>query len=202
MTGGLRPAGRRLRPAARAACALAAAAVALAAAGCGNADPSHPIPHNTLESLVVNPWPVYWLGGTFHGLAVTEASEDPSGSLSVQYGNCLEGGQGTCVPPLLVTTSADNSFVPGGGTASRARTVRGVTAQVAQQGRTILIATGPVVVGIYASTADLARAAAQRIVPINQPGSPGDTLPAASPDSGYGSTPLPGQEPQPLRPVR
>lgn len=186
--------------------ALAAPAAALIAAGalagCGNAVESRPIPHNTLESLVVNPFPVYWLGGRFHGLPVTEATPDPSGALSVQYGDCLEGGQGTCIPRLLVTTSADNSFVPGGGADARVRPLRGVAARVAQDGRTILIPTGPVVVGIYANTASLARAAAERIVPINEPGAPGDELPAALSDTGYGSTPLPSQEPQPLKPVR
>ena len=79
----------------RAAAILLAAALVLAAAGCGNPLPTRAIPHNTLESLIVNPFPVYWLGGRFHGLDVTEASVDPSGALSVQYGNCLEGGQVT-----------------------------------------------------------------------------------------------------------
>jgi hypothetical protein len=161
-----------------------------------------PIGHNTLETLLVSPFPVYWLGGTFHGLSITEAAHDSSGAYSIQYGDCLQGGQGTCVSPLKVVTSADNSFVPGGGAAMHHVVIRGVPALVAQHGQTVLIPTGPVVVGIYADSASLARTAARAIVPVNQPGTPGAPLPPALPDTGYGTQPLPSQEPQPLHPVR
>ena len=68
-------------------------------------------PHNTLESLLVAPYPVYWLGRSFQGMAITEATHDPGGAFTVQYGDCVEGGQSTCVPALRVVTSPDNSFV-------------------------------------------------------------------------------------------
>jgi hypothetical protein len=171
-------------------------------AGCGGALPEPAIPHNTLEGLIVNPFPVYWLGASFHGMPVSEARHDPSGGFSLQYGDCLEGGQGTCVPPLRVVTSADNSFLPGGAAAIRQTIVRGVPAELSQQGRTVIIPTGPVVVDIYARTRSLAAAAAETAVPINEPGTPGGELPAPLPDTGYGSTPLPSQEPKPLHPVR
>jgi hypothetical protein len=175
---------------------------ALALGGCGDTLQDKRIPHNLLEGLLVNPFPVYWLGGTFHGLAITEASHDPSGGFSVQYGDCLAGGQGNCVAPLLIVTSADNSFLPGGQAPARQTQIRGVPALVAQAGRTIVIPTGPVVVDIYAVDRGLARAAAATMVPINEPGVPFAPLAASLPDTGYARTPLSSQEPTPLRPLR
>jgi hypothetical protein len=172
---------------------------ALALGGCGDTLQDRPIPHNTLESLLVAPYPVYWLGRSFVGMAITEATHDPGGAFSVQYGDCVVGGQSTCVPPLRVVTSPDNSFVPGGDAPQRVRLVRGLSAIVAQGGHTIEIATAGVVVGIYADNPRLAAAAAQTIVPINEAGAPGAQLPARLPDTGFGSTPLPSQVPSPLR---
>jgi hypothetical protein len=193
---------RLARALAALACVVAVCACVVALGGCGDTLQDKPIPHNILESLLVSPFPVYWLGASFHGLAVTEASNDPSGGFNLQYGNCHEGGQGTCVAPLRVITSADNSFLPGEAAPSHRTVIRGVPALVAEAGRTIVIPTGSVVVDIYARDSGLARAAARTVVPINEPGAPFAPLPAARPDSGYGSTPLPSQEPTPLRPLR
>jgi hypothetical protein len=178
------------------------AACSLALTGCGNTLQDQPISHNTLEALLVNSFPVYWLGGSFHGLQITEASHDPSGGFSVQYGDCVEGGQGTCVPPLRVVTSADNGFLPGGSAPGRQTRVRGVSALLVQGGRTVVIPTASVVVDIYATAPALAHAAALAAVPINEPGTPGGPLPARLADTGFGSTPLSSQEPSPLHPVR
>jgi hypothetical protein len=197
------PRPRRSYPAGvRAAAPILLAACAIALGACGDTLQDQPISHSTLEGLVVNSFPVYWAGGAFHGLSITEASHDPSGGFSVQYGDCVEGGQGTCVPPLRVVTSADNSFLPGGGAPGAQAQIRGVQAHVVQGGRTIVIPTGAVVVDIYATDARLARAAAREVVPINEPGTPEGQLPARLPDTGYGSTPLSSQEPAPLHPVR
>ena len=43
----------------------------------------------------------------------------------MQYGNCLQGGQGVCVSPLKIVTSPDNSFLPGAPGAGRTTQVRG-----------------------------------------------------------------------------
>jgi hypothetical protein len=190
----------RLRPRACAAFVVALLAIAaLALSACGDTLQDRPIAHNTLEGLIVAPYSVYWLGRSFAGLSITEATHDPSGAYSVQYGDCVEGGESTCVPAIRVVTSPDNSFVAGGTTPRHGAAVRGVSAVVAQQGRTIEIPTGGVVVGVYAHTAHLAAAAAQTLVPINAVGSPGAQLPARLPDTGFGSTPLPSQIPSPLR---
>jgi hypothetical protein len=162
---------------------------------CGDTLQAKPIPHNILESMVVSPFPVYWAGGTFQRLAITDAAHDPGGAYSVQYGNCLQGGQGVCVAPLKIITSPDNSFLPGGTETGRASQVRGAPALIARGGRTIVVATGNVVVDIYATTPALAAAAAREMVAINVPGTPQGALPARLPDSGFAAKPLPSQTP-------
>ncbi len=178
---------------------LAALAAGTALAGCGDTLQVKPIPHNQLEQLVVASFPVYWAGGSFRGLPITEVSPDPGGAFTVQYGNCLQGGQGTCTPPLRVVTNPDNSFLPGGQAPATTALVRGVATRSAEAGRVITIPTGGVVVGIFARDPALAQAAAQQIVAINRPGSPGEALPARLPDTGFGSTPLPSQRPATAR---
>jgi hypothetical protein len=169
--------------------------------GCGDTLQDKPIPHNVLENMIEAPFPVYWLGASFKGIAVTEATRDPGAAYTVQYGNCLRGGQGTCVPPLRVVSSPDNSFIPGGSTPSGTASIRGVPAVVSQAGRAIALPTADVVVNIYARNPRLARAAAATVVPINDVGAPETPLPAPLPDTGFGTTPLPSQIPAPLRPL-
>jgi hypothetical protein len=198
----VRTRGRRPVDTARGAVALALSLLAAMLTACGDTVQDQPIPHNTLESLLVAPYPVYWLGGSFQGLRITEASHDPGGAFTVQYGDCKVGGQGTCVPPLRVVTSPDNSFLPAGSAPQRITSVRGVAAVVARAGQTLEIPTASVVVGIYALTARLADTAAATIVPINDVGAPGAQLPARLPDTGFAETPLPSQMPSPLRALR
>ena len=178
-----------------------AALCALGLCSCGNTLQVQPIPHNILEGLIVSPFPVYWLGRSFQGMEVTEASHDPGGAYSVQYGNCAQGGEGSCLPPLRVVTSPDNSFLPGGSIPSRRTRIRGVPAVLTQSGSTIVLATGGVVVDVYATNRLIAQAAARTMVPINEVGAPEATLPSALPNSGFAETPLPRQVPPPLRPL-
>src|SRR5690242_2885173 len=182
--------------------ALALAACALTLGACGDTLQDRPIAHSALQTLLVAPYPVYWLGGSFRGMQITDAGRDPSGAFSVQYGDCVVGGQSTCVTPVQIVTSPDNSFVPGGPTPQRVAALRGVQAFVAQRGRTIAIPTGGVVVSVYAQSARLATAAAGTLVPINDVGEPRAALPARLPDTGFGATPLPSQVPSPLRALR
>jgi hypothetical protein len=192
----------RRRTGAAGAAALACCALALSLGSCGDTLQDRPIAHNTLETLIVAPYPVYWLGRSFKGLNITEATHDPSGSFSVQYGACVEGGQSTCVPALRVVTSPDNSFLAGGSSPQHDVRVRGIDALATQRGHTIEIPTGPVVVGVYADSPHLASAAAQTVVPINEVGVPGGALPVRLGDTRFGSTPLPSQVPSPLRALR
>jgi hypothetical protein len=173
---------------------LAVAVLSLSA--CGNTLQDQPIARTALEPLVLNShYPVYWLGGIFRNLAITEAAHDPGGAYTIHYGDCLEGGQYTCVTPLTIVTSPDNGFIPGGSTPQRTIALRGLRVTLAQQGTTIEIPTGPVVVSIYAHTRALAQAAALTMVPINLAGIPGEPLPVALPNTGYASEPLASQKP-------
>jgi hypothetical protein len=178
---------------------LALGLCTLSLGACGNTLQDEPISHTTLESMLLAPYPVYWLGGSFQGMSITEASQDPSGAFAVQYGDCAQGGQNTCIPRLRVVTSPDNSFIAVGSQPHRAVRIRGVTGVAAQGDDTIELPTGGVVVGIYADSPDLARAAAETIVPINVVGAPAATLPSPLPDTGFAGQPLPGQTPTPLR---
>jgi hypothetical protein len=178
---------------------LALGLAALTLGACGDTLQDQPIPHNTLEGLLMATNPVYWLGRSFRGMQVTEAGHDVSGAYSIQYGDCLEGGQGTCVPPVRVVTSPDNSFVPGTLAPHQTTQIRGVAAVIAGHGRAIEIATAGVVVGIYAQSAGLASAAAEAMVPINGVGAPGERLAPQLPDTGFTQKPLPGQTPPALR---
>jgi hypothetical protein len=177
-----------------------AAASLLALAGCGDTLQDAPISHSTLETLLVAPHPVYWLGRSFHGLTIEEAGRDPGDAFSLQYGDCVVGGQGTCVPPLRVVTSPDNSFLPGSAGEHTSFTLRGVHALSAQDGRTIVLPAGSVVISIYALDRRVAAAAARVVAPINGPEAPGAALPAPLPDTGFGRKPLPAQLPPPLAP--
>lgn len=171
----------------------------LTLSACGDTLQDQPISHTTLENMLLAPYPVYWLGGSFQGMAITEASEDPSGAFAVQYGDCAQGGQNTCIPRLRVVTSPDNSFIPFGSRPHRVVRIRGLTGVAAQGDDTIELPTAGVVVGIYANSPDLARAAAETAVPINDVGSPVAPLPAPLPDTGFAEQPLAGQTPTPLR---
>jgi hypothetical protein len=171
----------------------------LSLGACANTLQDQPISHTTLESMILAPYPVYWLGGSFQGMAITEAAEDPSGAFTVQYGDCAEGGQNTCIPRLRVVTSPDNSFIPVGSQPHRTVRIRGVTGVAAQGDDTIELPTAGVVVGIYANNLNLARAAAETTVPINVVGAPAAALPSPLSDTGFAEQPLPGQTPTPLR---
>ena len=189
----------RYPPGVRLAALPLAGLCALVLSSCGNTIQQKPISHSLLEDLIVAPYPVYWLGERVGGMAITEVTHDYSDSFSVEYGDCIHGGEGTCVPPLRIVTSPDNSFLPGTSASSGRRLIRGSRAVVAQQGKVLVLPTGPVVVDIYADSAALAEAAARMMVPINQLGAPEGQLPAQLPDTGFGSTPLPRQVPNPLR---
>lgn len=167
-----------------------------ALAGCGDTLQDQPIGPAPLESVIVKSrFPVYWLGLRFGGLRATGVTSDPGGAVTIQYGDCAVGGQYTCVTPLSIVTSPDNSFVPGGSAHSKAVRVRGVRASSLDGGKMISVPTGQVVVSVYADSAALARAAAQTMVALGEAVVPGAPLPARRPDTGFDRAPLPSQLP-------
>lgn len=180
----------------RAALAALAVGCALGVGACGNTLQDQPVAPSVLEPAVRQvQFPVYWLGGTFRGRGLTRVALDPSGAWETQYGNCTVGGENTCVTPLEVVTSPDNSFIPGGEAPRREVPIRGVRAVAASDGKTLTVATGGVVVDIYANSPELARAAAAAVVTIGTPDTPGAPLPKPLPNTGYGERPLPSQQP-------
>lgn len=163
---------------------------ALALTACGDTLQIDPLNDKDLTRANGAPFPVYWVGRVFHGMPVSYATPQPGGSVLVTYGNCVVGGQNTCVRPLTIVTSHDNSFVPGATHTRMRRLIRGRTAVVAIDGTTLEIATGPVVVDVLASTPALAQAAAQSMTPLNakpkdRTGGPGSPLPPPLPANGF-----------------
>jgi len=187
------PRRRRRRPAAIAATILLAA---LALGSCGNTLQDQPIGPSPLESVIVDSrFPVYWLGLKFDGMRITGVLIDPGGAVTLRYGDCLVGGQFTCVTPLSLITSPDNSFVPGASMVGRVRSVRGSEALSTQNGRSLALRTGSVVVTVRAQHAALALRAARLMAPVNKVGLPLQALPAAAPNTGFDQLPLPSQLP-------
>ncbi len=177
---------------------LAAVALgcALGVGACGNTLQEQPVAPSILEPLVAQEqFPVYWLGGAFRGLGITRVARDPSGSYQILYGHCTVGGESACTTPLQIVTSPDNSFLPGGGAPQRQVPIRGVSAVARGGGETLVVATGGVVVDLYANSPKLARQAATAMVTIGAPGAPGAPLPRPLPNTGFAAKPLLSQQP-------
>ena len=183
----------------RLAAASLAVVFALALGACGDTVQERPIPHNLLESLILAPFPVYWVGGSFRGMAITEATHDPSGPFSVQYGSCLSGWTGDVraaaagrdLPRQQLPAgwrdreqphagARGGGAVRAGGDNARDPHRRGRRRHLRRQ-----------------------RAHSSRrrddVVPINAVGAPGAPLARALPNTGFGATPLPSQVPARLR---
>jgi hypothetical protein len=174
--------------------ALALCAIALGS--CGNTLQDKPIGQAPLETVIVKShYPVYWLGLRFHGMPITSVTVDPSGASTIRYGDCIVGGQYTCVAPITIVSSPDNSFIPGAFAASRSLAVRGATASVAKGGATLTIPTGGVVVSVHARNPSLARASVATMAPVNEVGLSGARLPTAVADTGLDRIPLPSEVP-------
>jgi hypothetical protein len=186
--------GQRLRARALAAL-LVLSALGVGACG-GNTLQNKPVAPSILEPLVAQEqFPVYWLGSAFRGLRITRVARDPSGSYQIQYGNCTAGGENACVAPLQIVTSPDNSFLPGGDQPQRQVPIRGVRGISTSGGETLVVATGGVVVDLYADSSALARDAAAAMVTIGTPGAPGALLPRPLPNTGFAAQPLLSQQP-------
>ncbi len=184
----------RLRAFLAAAALLTLCGAALGA--CANTLQNEAVAPSFLEPLAMqSEYPVYWLGGTFRKLPLISVGRDVSGAYTIKYGDCRQGGENVCVTPLEIVTSPDNSFRPGGSTARRTISVRGVASTSAQGGRTIEVSTAGVVVDIYADSVALARAAAQAMVSINAVELPGAPLPRPLPTTTFAQKPLLSQQP-------
>jgi hypothetical protein len=173
---------------AAASAAISLAAIALALGGCGSGT-EHPGPISARELSEAQTFPyyrVYWAGPQFGGDHVT-AADGLRGYIervgtSVYYGDCVKSkgifGGGSCVLPLQVTTVVYrlHSNAPLG--PQRNTVVRGVPATIYDNGHSIEIYSGRVAIDVFSDTLAHALAAAQRLLPINAPGSAAGNLPS------------------------
>ena len=106
---------------------------ALALGSCGDTLQDQPIGPAPLESVMVKSrFPVYWLGLLFQGMRITSVTIDPGEAVTIRYGDCVLGGQYTCVTPVSIVSSPDNSFIPGKTATTGSFALRGATASSAQ----------------------------------------------------------------------
>lgn len=181
----LPPTPPRVLPARLLALACACACL-LAASGCSTTHPG-PISARELAEAQSFPYfPVYWVGPDFRGSRLVTADGlhgyiEKIGD-SVYYGDCVSGkglfgGGGSCELPLQVTTVIYriHSNAPLG--PQRNMIIRGVPAVVYDEGRSIEIYSGRVAIDIFSDSYANGIYAAQRLLPINAPGSPTGDLP-------------------------
>lgn len=168
--------------------ALAVAALVLAlaaAAGCGTSNP-RPIKAATLEEAQTFPYfPVYWVGRSFEGqpLDAVDGRRTYLSNVgeSVYYGDCSHEkgifGGGSCRLTLQVTTAIWHLHSNSALGASQNLLIRGVPAAAYDEGRSIELYTGQVVIDIFSDTPERALRAALRLAPANAPGSAAARLP-------------------------
>ncbi len=169
--------------------AAAAFAVLLIAAvllgGCGSGHAGPIARHELTEAKTFPYYRVYWVGPSFEGHSVT-AADGLRGYLektgdSVYYGDCVKSkgifGGGSCALPLQVTTVIYHHHSNGPLGPQRNILVRGVPAAVYDEGRSIELYTGRVAVDVFADSFAHALAGAERLLPINAPGSAEGSLP-------------------------
>jgi hypothetical protein len=177
---------RMLRRAALTALTIAALLAAIAATGCGAT--SHPkVSAAELAEAEVFPYyRIYWVGPSFEGnpLAAADGQKGYISSVgdSVYYGNCVKGkgllGGGSCILPMQVTTVIYRLHSNATLGPQRNIVVRGVPATVYDEGRSIEVYSGRVAIDIFSNTFAHALAGAQRLLPLNAPGSASGDLPA------------------------
>jgi hypothetical protein len=164
---------------------LAAAFLAALLSGCGTGQPA-PIEAKELAEAQTFPYfRVYWAGDSFLGHALV-AADGQKGYISsvgdsVYYGNCVRGkgifGGGSCVLPLQVTTVIYRLHSNTTLGAQRNIVVRGVPAVTYDGGRSIELYSGRVAIDLFSNSFAHAYAAAQRLRPLNAPGSATGNLP-------------------------
>ena len=177
---------RRLSRAARAASALALILLAAAlASGCGTSRPRLISATELAEARVFPYFRVYWVGRSFLGypLAAADGLNTYLSNVgdSVYYGNCVQSkgifGGGSCELPLQVTTVVYKRHLNGTLGPQRNMVIRGVPAVVYDEGRSIELYSGRLAIDIFSDRYEHALAAAERLFPLNAPGSSTGNLP-------------------------
>jgi hypothetical protein len=159
--------------------------LATALAGCGTAHPRALSARSLEEAQTFPYYKLYWVGPTFAGqpLAAVDGQRTYISSVgdSVYYGDCVHGkgifGGGSCLLPLQVTTVVYQLHKNSTLGPQRNVVVRGVPATVYDQGRSIELYTGRVAIDIFSDDFSHAIAAANKLLPLNAPGSATGNLP-------------------------
>jgi len=175
----------RLRRARIAGWALAAILGCLVAGGCTTGPPGAISAGDLAEAQTFPYFKIYWVGRSFQArpLAAVDGLRGyvPSVGDGVYYGDCVQKkgifGGGSCELPLQVFTVLYHLHSNKSLGAQRNAVIRGVPAAVYDQGRSIELYTGRTAVDIFADTYAHALAAAERLYPVNAPGSPSGGLP-------------------------
>jgi hypothetical protein len=166
--------------------ALALLAVVVFASGCGTVHPPALGGAALAEAQTFPYYRLYWTGPTFagHPLAAVDGLKSYSAGIgdSVYYGDCVSGkgllgGGGSCLLPLQVTTViySLHSNAPLG--PQRNMLIRGVPATVYNEERSIELYSGRVAIDIFSDTLTHALLAAEKLKPLNAPGSASAKLP-------------------------
>jgi hypothetical protein len=175
------------RALARAALAVTALACVALASGCGTV---HPPPVGATELAEAQTFPyfkLYWAGPRFAGspLAAVDGLKSYSAGIgdSVYYGDCVSGkgrlgGGGSCLLPLQVSTVIYglHSNAPLG--TQRNTVIRGVPATIYDEEHSIELYSGRLAIDVFSNTLANALGAANRLRPLNAPGSASGNLPA------------------------
>jgi hypothetical protein len=170
---------------ARAGALAAACALVVLASGCSTGRPA-PIKRDALAEAQTFPYfRVYWVGPTF-GQYHLSAADGLRGYKSnvgaaVYYGECVHYkgifGGGSCLLPLQVTTVVYRLHSNATLGPQRNTIVRGVPAVVYDEGRSIELYTGQVAVDVFSDKYSRAFAAANKLLPVNAPGTTAGDLP-------------------------
>jgi hypothetical protein len=177
------PTGRRRTVLVPAALCLMLAALALP--GCSTGHPGLISRGDLAEAQTFPYYRVYWVGRHFQGqpLAAVDGVKSylPNVGDSVYYGDCVQKkgifGGGSCTLPLQITTLVYRLHTNKALGPQRNILIRGVPAVVYDEGRSIELYSGRLAVDIFSDTFAHGLAAAQQMLPVNAPGSPGGKLP-------------------------
>jgi len=176
----------RLRRAARSLAVLVLfGTIALLAGGCSTGHPP-PLSAQALEDAETFPYyPIYWVGRNFgqYPLTAVDGNKGYSSAIgdSVYYGDCVREkgilGGGSCELPLQVTTVIYRLHSNAALGAQRNAVIRGVPATIYDEGHSIELYSGRLVIDIFSDTLARAQQAAEGLRPLNASGSATGPLP-------------------------
>lgn len=181
-----RPATPKHRAVARRLVVLALVSTTAFASGCGTVHPP-PLTSAALAEAQTFPYyKLYWAGPRFAGspLAAVDGLKSYSAGIgdSVYYGDCVSGkgllgGGGSCLLPLQVTTVVYGLHSNSALGAQRNILVRGVPATIFNEEHSIELYSGRLAIDVFSNTLADALLAANRLRPLNAPGSATGDLP-------------------------